>query len=77
MRSLIRDQLAARIVVEVGEQHIDRRGHKLRIAVERLAVRKGELGGLDHKMDEIRAAHVEAVKAKLLAQRELPQITSP
>ena len=45
-RRLLADELAPRIVVGVGQQHLARHFHKIRIAVERVAVGEGELGAL-------------------------------
>ena len=53
-RGSLADELAARVVVGVRQQHLARHLHEIRIAVERLAVGEGELGAFDHGVDEVR-----------------------
>ena len=59
--------LRARVVVGVREQRLDRHVDEFRIAVERVAVREGELRALDLQMDEVRPARIEAVEVEALA----------
>ncbi len=73
----IGDQLAARVIVGVGEQRLDRHVDEFRIAVERVAVREGELGAFDLIVDEVRAARIEAVEIETLGERELLQGHQP
>ena len=56
------DELAARIVVGVGEQGLHRHLHEVRVAVERVAVGEGELGAFDLEVDEVRPGWVEPVE---------------
>src|SRR6202165_3404233 len=72
-RRLSRDQLAALIVVGVGQQRRDRDFDKFRIAVEFFAVGKGELGAFDLQMNEVRASGIEAIELKSPEQSELLQ----
>jgi hypothetical protein len=51
-RGLVGDQLAALVVVGVRQQRLDRHVDEFRIAVEFLAIGKGELGAFDLQMDE-------------------------
>ena len=69
--------LRARVVVGIRQQRLDRHVDELRIAVERVAVREGELGALDLTVDEVRPARIEAVEVEALAQRELLQRDQP
>src|SRR5262249_5971884 len=67
------DQLAALVIVGVGQERLDRDLGELRIAVELLAVRIGELGALDHGVNEIRPDDVKAVEVEAFEQGELLQ----
>ena len=61
-RGLFRDQLAALVIVGIRQQRRDRDFGEFRIAVEFLAVGKGELGAFDLQMDEFRARGIEPVE---------------
>src|ERR1700737_5422216 len=72
-RGLFRDQLAALIIVLIGQQRRDRYLVEIRIAEELFAVGKGELGALDLEMNELRARGIEAVQREALEQGQLLQ----
>src|SRR5579883_2207631 len=72
-RSRVLDELAALLVVGVGEQCLDRHRLEFRIAIEFLTVRKGELRCFDYRMDEFRTRDIEAVEVKALEQGKLLQ----
>ena len=63
-RGLVRDQLAALVVVGIRQQRRDRDVGEFRIAVEFLAVGIGELGAFDLQMDEFRARRDRARRAE-------------
>src|SRR5262249_53750821 len=72
-RSLVRDQLAALIIIRVGQQCPDRDFREFGIAIKLLAVGISELGAFDLQMDEFGSRGIEAVELKSLEQRQLLQ----
>ena len=64
-RGLFRDQLAALVVVGIRQQRRDRDVGEFRIAVEFLAVGKGELGAFDLQVDEFRPRRIEPVELEI------------
>ena len=64
-RGLVRDQLAALVVVGIGQQRRDRDFGEFRIAVKLLAVGKGELGAFDLQMDEFGPGGIEPVELEI------------
>ena len=53
------DELAALGIVGIGQQRRGRHFDEIGIAVERLAIGKGELGALDLQMNEVGARRIE------------------
>ena len=72
-RRRVGDELAALVVVGVGQQRRHRHLDEIGIAVEFLAVGIGELGAFDQDVDEFRAGRIEAVEIEALEQRKLLQ----
>ena len=72
-RGALADELAARGGVGLGQQRVARHFHKVRIAVERVAVGERKLRALDHDVDEIRALGIGTVEAEALRERQLLQ----
>ena len=65
-RGAVADELAPFGVVGVGEQRLDRDVDEFRVAVEGVAIGKGELRRLDLEVDEIRSGRIEAVEVEAL-----------
>ncbi len=76
-RGAVADELAPLGVVGVGEQRLDRHVDEFRVAVEGVAIGKGELRRLDLEVDEIRPGRIEAVEVEALEERELLQGRQP
>src|SRR5205807_1363804 len=70
-RRLVRDELAPLGVVGIGKQRGHRHVDEVRIAIERLAIRIGELGAFDVEVDEIGAGRIQAIEVEALDQRQL------
>ncbi len=70
-RCALGDELAPLGIVGVGQQGRDRHLDEIGVAIESVAVRKGELGAFDLPMDEVRARRIETVEIVSLEQREL------
>ena len=73
----VADEPAPRRVVVVREQGLHGHVDKIRVSVEGLAVGKGELGALDHGVDELRAQWVHGRHVEALEQGELLQKHRP
>src|SRR6266545_3963422 len=72
-RGVLADKLAACGRIGIGEQCLARHFHKVRIAIERVAVCERKLCALDHSVDEIGALRIGTVEAEALRERELLQ----
>ena len=75
--SLIGDEFHTRVIVRVGQQNIDRHIDEFRIAIERVAIREGELCALHLTVDEVRPGRIETSKPRLFSSASCCNVTRP